>query len=55
MSVLQLAEELKASGWKKPRKVLILAARFYKGLESVESLQRARLSDADINYIVYMR
>jgi len=54
LTVLQLANELKSSGWDKPRKVLILAARFYKGLETIETLQSC-ISDVDINYILYMR
>lgn len=55
LTVLQLADELKASGWDKPRKVLILAARFYRGLETTETLRLARLSPSDINWIVYAR
>jgi len=55
LTVIQLAHELKASGWNKPRKVLILAARFYKGLETVETLQLARLKNSEINHILYMR
>lgn len=55
MKVLQLAEELRLSGWNKDRKILILAARFYLNLETVETLQFARVSPADINFIMYMR
>lgn len=55
MGVLKLAEELRLSGWNKSRKILILAARYYLGLETVETLQFARVSPADINFIVYSR
>jgi hypothetical protein len=55
MTVLQLANELKLSGWDKPEKVLILAARYYKGLESVETLKFANLTFGDINHILYWR
>ncbi len=55
LTVLQLAQELQNSGWNKPRKTLILAARFYKGLETVETLQFARLKSSEINHILYMR
>lgn len=55
LTVRQLAQELCDSGWDKSKKVLILAARYYKGLETVETLQLARVSPADINYIIYMR
>ncbi len=55
MTVLQLADELKQSGWPNNRKLLILAARFYKGLETVRTLQLARLSSKEINLILYSR
>lgn len=55
LTVLQLAEQLRQSGWTDNRKLLILAARFYYGLEDVDTLIYANLSPSDINYIVYMR
>ena len=55
MKVLELAQQLKESGWNKPRKILILAARSYKGLETVETLINARVSISDINFIIYSR
>lgn len=54
-SSLQLAKQLSQSGWEDRRKLLILAARFYRGLETVDTLQYANLSPSDINFIVYMR
>jgi hypothetical protein len=56
LSVMQLARELKASGWDKPRKTLILAARFYKGLETAESMHLSgRLASSEVNFILYWR
>ena len=55
LTVLQLAQELKDSGWPKIDKVVILAARYYKGLETVETLQFAKLPAQYINMIVYSR
>jgi len=54
MSAYELAGELLAAGWPKSRKLVILAARFYKGLETLESLKRY-LSTSDVLYIAKMR
>ena len=55
MTVMRLAEELRLSGWNKSRKILILAARFYRGLETVETLEFAGVSHSDIHFILYSR
>lgn len=55
LTVFELATELSLSGWPNNRKLLILAARFYKGLETVETLRLANLPARDINCIIYMR
>ena len=54
MSAYELAGELLASGWPKSRKLAILAARYYKGLETLESLGRY-LSASEVLYIAKMR
>jgi hypothetical protein len=56
MKVLELARELKNSGWPDNKKLLILAARYYLGLETIETLRiNARLSENKVNYILYSR
>ena len=55
LTVLKLAQELQNSGWDKPWKTLLLAARFYKGLETTETLKLANLKNSEINHILYMR
>lgn len=55
MTVLALANELRGSGWLNNRKVLILAARFYKGLETIETLIYAGLREEEIQYIISHR
>jgi hypothetical protein len=56
MTVTEFATELKNSGWPDNKKLLILAARYYLGLETVETLKNnARLSENKINYILYNR
>jgi hypothetical protein len=55
MKVLELAVELRKSGWQKPMKILILAARYYKNLETEETLRLARVSKEDIEMIKELR
>ncbi len=56
MKVRQLAKQLLNSGWEDDKKLLILAARYYLGLETVETLKiNARLKEDKINQIVYSR
>lgn len=55
LTVFELVDQLRGSGWSGSDKLLILAARFYKGLETVDTLIYCNLSPSDINYIVYMR
>lgn len=54
MNVLQLASELVSAGWTEDRRTVILAARFYLGLDSKEDLNRY-LSVIVVDYIVEMR
>lgn len=55
MSVLKLAAELKSSGWPDSRKLLILAARYYKGLESEETLRLAGLNAGLVRFVIESR
>lgn len=55
LTVRQLAKELLESGWEDRPKLLILAARYYKGLETVDTLIYANLPPSDINFILHMR
>ena len=55
MTVREHAEELKAAGWTESWKVRLLAARYYRGLETTETLQQAHLTAQEINHIIYMR
>ena len=54
LSVWKLAKELVASGWRNDRKLVILAARYYNGIDSREVLE-AYLDADDVAFVVRMR
>lgn len=56
MKMWKLVKELANGGWPNDRKLLILAARYYLGLETVDTLRvNAKLSPNKINFILYNR